>query len=226
MIKKRLLKDRSAFLSLDVILYIFKILFAIIVLTALMVMVKHFIQEDVDIIQAEANLFFYRTLFSKNGLSYFDPITESVHVGILDLEKIHNLNIDGYLNDTIAFGDKDKRHIAARFEIYNSDGDLVKRFYFNQNFFENLYPLISSGRGPSAVQYVEKSLYILLYNKKYHDLLELDNKISSYKLDSATHQSKIIDLTSEKQEILSQTSYDSNSLMPGKLIISVVKQNT
>jgi len=57
-------------------------------------MLSYYFGFSIDTKVAEAGVFTQRIVYSPNGLSYHDPLSNKVYPGIIDLEKFNNPILD------------------------------------------------------------------------------------------------------------------------------------
>lgn len=197
--------------TVNAVYYMWKIFVIVIVVTAALVILKAFIRTDVEVVEAEAHMFFYRLLYQEGGLSYHDG--SRVYPGVIDLDRFLNqTSFEEELDQRIYY---DNDHIAAEIELYNMSGSLIGKAYFNKKHYFDTLPLSYHGEGPGAATRVVHVLYVLLKDQsilKERSLLAsgLDDDYISYRLD----------------QLHDDPSFEDRRLGQGRLVVTIVKQNT
>lgn len=173
----------ASMISITYIQYFFKILFTIILMTAIVFLVSAYIKVDIDTIESEANIFYNRIIFAKGGISYYDSDLDKVYPGLIDINHFTDPDLPDKLESLISFTEKDKRRMAARIALYDAQG-LVHEVFHNEKHYTYLLPLSYQGTGPGASTRVDHVLYArIMDSKKIEDRKkETDSKILPGKL--------------------------------------------
>tara|TARA_Y100000294_G_C8551605_1_gene335524 strand:+ start:928 stop:1530 length:603 start_codon:yes stop_codon:yes gene_type:complete len=116
------MKNKKSQITQLVMYYIPRIFFTIIVLFSVITLIRGYIVTQVDIQQAEAEIYAQSVLFSKHGISYYNPNLNKVNLGIFDISDLKQLETN--MNENLFFGEKyDKKinRFAAKITYYFDD---------------------------------------------------------------------------------------------------------
>ena len=91
--------------------FIMRVIFLIIVLTAILFLINSYIRTEVQTFDAEASLFIQRVLYSKNCLAYQDESTGQVYPGIVEYASLASDEFQERLAQCADY--HDSRHLAA-----------------------------------------------------------------------------------------------------------------
>jgi len=202
------------------IAFIPRILFLIIVLTAIYILVNSYIKVEVDTFDAESNLFIQRVLYSRNSISYLDKETGQLYPGIIDVAKLATIEED--LKKSMSYSDS--RHLAARFVITNMLEEQVAVFYYNKDWFERWFPLIDM-KGPGGVKSASKKLYMLLKDKSLVDVMLLEKKVNIDSSSPDAESQDNVQLLKTRLESLKAGAKD-RSFVPAYLEVTVIIPNS
>ncbi|MFH0870027.1 MAG: hypothetical protein V1866_03140 [archaeon] len=106
------------------------------------VLIDMLIKTGVDVKPIQAEVGFYRILYSPNAITYQDNLTGAVYPGVIDLLKFNDTTIDALMKYSY------EKQLCARFRIMkmqNGKWVLEKEAYFSKVWFERLEPLASAG---------------------------------------------------------------------------------
>jgi len=135
--------DKQGLVTFNLLMWIPRIIFLVVVLITVITLVNLFATTNIQIHEAQLELFTQEIIYSPQGLAYFDLESNRVYPGIIDKKK-----------QNITFLTNQK--IAARITIENNT-----LYYPDEKSYKRLAPLEGRG-GPGGVEAKEKSLYILL----------------------------------------------------------------
>lgn len=151
---------KKALHTMEIIFWIPRIIFLIIVMFALMFLLRHFIFTTVDISEVRATTFIHRSLYSPNGLSYLDEATGRIYTGIIDLEKFKDSTT---LENSIFYGEKNTE-VAAKFELVDEETNKLHILYYNQDKYEDWKKFHKLGytKGPGGFRSYTKKFNVLI----------------------------------------------------------------
>lgn len=150
------IKNKKAEISQQVIYYIPRIIFTIFLVVSPVVIIRSFIADKIDIREAETAVFSETLLYSKNGISYYNPEIDRIYPGIIDINNLED--IQKRMNKKLIFGKSAK--IGARITYYFDeienypDPKKQKSIYYNEHQFNNLAPF--EGLSGSGGSYINK----------------------------------------------------------------------
>jgi len=155
--------NKKGDISFNTILWVPKIIFAIIVLFTIVLLIRSFIVTELDIFNAEADIFVQRILMSRNGISYIDPDLDRTYPGIIDENAFRSVDIDTILNTSIYYGDTNKK-IAANITLIRENGEFVRSIIYNPDYFYRWKELLRAHwvRGPGGVRGKTKDIQVLI----------------------------------------------------------------
>lgn len=146
--------DRQGTLAFWLVSFIPRIIFLIMVLGSIMIVLSRFQRSTIETELAEAEVFLAALLHSPNGLSAYDPLTGRWLPGIVDPAKLEA----GRLEAAYAYEPNDM--IAARLELFDLKGQLIKSAFYNEGRWRRWEPIKGiPGRG--GVSNFTKELYVL-----------------------------------------------------------------
>jgi hypothetical protein len=202
--------------------FIMRVIFLIVVLTAILFLINSYIKTEVHTFDAEASLFIQRVLYSKNCLAYHDETTGQTYPGIIEYASLASEDFQEQLAGCANY--RDSRHLAARIEIFDEDNNSLLTHHFNKQWYEHWIELVGFP-GFSGSQSMSRTIYILLKDRREIRMRQLQDEIDSLKLDSWAR-----DIVKGKQAELDRLR-DSPSerdllMVPGYLKITVVMPNS
>lgn len=161
--------NKKSQISQLVMYYIPRIFFTTIVVFAIVVLVRAFIVSEVNVTVAEAEIFGQALLYSKNGISYYEPKIDRVFPGIIDISDLNKT--EKKINEHLYFGEKlgkKVNRVGARITYY-LDNDLNNtKIYYNKQFFRFLEPW-EGVKGPGG-SYISRKQFdtIFRYNNEFY----------------------------------------------------------
>ncbi len=153
------MKNKKSTTTFEVIMWIPRILFLVVLMFAIMLLIRSFVNTTIDSSELQANIFANRILYSPNAVSYFDPDTQRVYPGIVDADKINAAINDKSLEKSIYYGKKNLE-IGAKFSVNDMKENKID-FFYNEDFFKEQEKIAGSGftEGPGGAR-----LYVKNYN--------------------------------------------------------------
>jgi hypothetical protein len=147
--------------TFNTLMWIFKIFFLVIVLFTVVLLVRSFIVTELDVFNAEADIFMQRVIMSRNGISYYDSDIDRLYPGIIDMTKFGKLN--EILNSSISYGDENSK-IAANFILVDEKNTTVAAAVFNPYFYERWKQMLNAQwiKGPGGVKSTTKQISVLI----------------------------------------------------------------
>lgn len=124
----------------------------------ILVLISVFVVTNIKISGVELDIFNQRLLTSPNGLSYYDPLSNRVYPGIID---INNFNSEELLNDRIIYKDP---QIASKIILIDKSSNKQSTAYYNKNQFENWNPL-TVAQGPGGADNSMLNMYVIIREK-------------------------------------------------------------
>jgi hypothetical protein len=207
----------------DVMNYLWKIFLIIIVFIFVLIVANSALNMSFDTFETEANILSYRLLYSKDGISYYDPEVERVYPGIIDLEKfVDTKQIEEKLIETIDYT-ADPDHLVARMEIFDNELWNLEPVYLNRKYFLRWYPIaMAEGKGKGAASIIEKTYYVLLKDNRTRRLWLLEN----FKEDTELRRSWDTLIKPQYDNLKENYNYADVQYIPAKLVITIVRPNS
>lgn len=140
---------KKALISFNLLMWIPRIIFMVIVIFSIMLLVGSYFKVEIIVSEAESELFIQRLLHSPHGISYFDPLSNRVYPGIINLD---NLDL---LNKSIFYGEQ--KQIGAKLTIEDLDENLLAEHIYNNIVYRRI---AQEGKGGADV--MRKSMYVLV----------------------------------------------------------------
>ena len=162
------MKNKKAITTFEMLMWIPRIFFLVVLMFAVITLIRSFITTTVDVSELQANIFAKRILYSPNAISYFDSDLRRTYPGIIDFNKFKSQSIDKFLEKSVYYGIKN-REIGANLLLKDLSENSDISVFYNEDFFKEQKKLADSGftEGPGGAK---------LYIKKY-DVLILKNNI-------------------------------------------------
>ena len=147
----------------NVLMWFFKIFFLIIVLFSLVLLIRSFIITELDIFNAESDIFIQRILMSRTGISYYDKDVDRLYPGIIDIGRFTLPTIERILNESIYFGTENKK-IAASLTLKNEIGTTIKTIIFNSDFYFTWEKMYKAQwlKGPGGINVKARKFEVLI----------------------------------------------------------------
>ena len=151
--------NKKAIYSEDAVLMIFNLLLLIIVAVVLVFLINIFTVNELNTQRLEAEVLKDRVLYSKNCISYYDSEIDRSYPGIIDIKKFN----EATLNDCLYFKEEN-RNIAAKIMLTTSKNYDYKTIYYNQNWYDSWYPLVSIP-GPGGTKAFAYTINVLVLSE-------------------------------------------------------------
>jgi len=154
--------NKKGNLVFNTLMWIFKIFFVVIVLFTLVFLIRSFISTELDIFNAEADIFIQRLFMSRNGISFYDENIGRLYPGVIDKNSFLLSNIEDRLNYSIYYGIENKR-IAANITLMDSQGT-IRSVIYNPDYYDRWKMLVKALwiRGPGGVRPKTKEFNVLI----------------------------------------------------------------
>lgn len=170
--------NKRAIISFEMLMWIPRILFLVIVMFSVVILIRSFVVEKVDVTELEANIFANRLLYSQNSISFVDEDTERVYPGIIDLTKFNSKEMESLLLKSIFYGDNNRK-VGAKITLKNPEDNKDTSLFYNRAFYDEKRTLIDSwgnAKGPGAsTSFIKKLDVLILEKSKLHNgILTLD----------------------------------------------------
>jgi len=131
---------------LDMMAHIPKMIILAVIIFVVYSLITSGIRNEINVFNAESELIIQRLLYSKEGLSYYDPDINRLMIGTIDINKFS----DNSLQSMLGFNTLDQ-HLAARFTL--STEKEKKYAFINQEWFFKWLPLTGKlGVGGKGIQ--------------------------------------------------------------------------
>lgn len=89
-IKKESWNKKAVSAYFQLIFIFFRMFVLIFVMFSIIFIVHYFIERHIDVIDGELNVFADYLYYSKQGVSYYDPVAKRLYPGIVDYEELKN----------------------------------------------------------------------------------------------------------------------------------------
>ncbi len=139
--------NKKAIISFNVMNFIPKIIFLVVVVLSIVFIVKSFVVTDIDIRSAEAYVLINRIIYSPYGIAYYDKSIDRVYPGIIDLANFNTQRLEKAIVPV--------EHIAAKLSLVNQG----KRIFYNEGTYNNLYSMLNVEGGSKEIT---NELYVLV----------------------------------------------------------------
>lgn len=155
---------KKAQISFNMIAWLPKLFFLLIVIFSIMILVMSHITWEVDTADAQMDIFMQQLLYSRNSLAYVDPDTDRVYPGIVDLG-IFEIGIEERLSKSVFYGEEN-RIIAAEIVLKDLNGNVEEKISYNPEFFAEKKVLLEAGwpKGKGGIESKQHTTYVLIKN--------------------------------------------------------------
>jgi len=143
---------KKGLLSFNMLMWIPRIIFMVIVVFSILLLIGSYFKIEIVISEAESELFAQRLLYSPHGISYYDPLSNRVYPGVIDLNNL------GLLNKSVFYGEQ--KQIGAKLNITDLNGKLLAENIYNDVVYRRI-----AQEGKGGVDVLRKSLYIIVKNE-------------------------------------------------------------
>lgn len=228
----------KGFLGAEMFSFLVKFLITGVVFVVFVMLIKSQLDLDVDIAETEAEVFFYKSIYAKNGISYYDDQLDLVHPGIVDLKNVIDQKdpIEKRLESLYSYSAQDSSFIAAKYEIQNDAGQTIDTFYYKEDLFTRIEPLSYGGDGPGSSRRIVHALYVLLSDSELVKAID-GSTYQNIKLRKSTNNAKSSSISTinsldadqkQIQELVEKKKLESvnnQNLIQGRLVVTIVVQN-
>ena len=143
---------KKALMEFNVMMWIPRIIFMVIVIMSILLLVGTYFKMELTTARAESELFINRLLYSPHGISFYDPYSNRLYPGIIDL---NNLDL---INKSLFY--EENTHIGAKLTFTDiSNNILAERIYYNL-----VYRRIAQEE-KGGVDVFRKSLNVIIKNE-------------------------------------------------------------
>ena len=154
--------NKQAIITFEMLMWIPRIIFLVFVMFAVIILIRSFIVEKVDVAELEANIFANRLLYSPNSISFTDHDTGRVYPGIIDSNKFKAGIAEQQLAKSIYYGNSN-RVVGAKIALKNMDNSEENVVFYNKEFYDEKKILVDSRltEGPGGARSYMKKLNVL-----------------------------------------------------------------
>ncbi len=156
---------KKGFVVWDIAIWVYRFLYMILVILMTVFFVNVMYTSEVNIQGTASGVYTQQFLYSRNSISYEDPLTLRAYPGIIDIERLNTSRLSE------AFVLENKELFGARFTLkqFPETENLVAQAYYNQQWFERVAPLSTlSVQGPGGAYLVTQN-YLVRYLDATHE---------------------------------------------------------
>jgi competence transcription factor ComK len=135
-------KYKKSTISMEMILWVIRFMFLIVVVLSISFVVNYFITKNIDTFDLEATVFANNILLSKN-LAFYDEDTGRLYADIIDLEKFKSASSGENLESEINFG-KNKK-IGAKISLKSLNNTDYGNVFYRKDFYEEKKVIVDAG---------------------------------------------------------------------------------
>jgi hypothetical protein len=157
--------DKKSLISFNMIIWIPRIIFLVVVIMSIMLIVNLFIKTEIDTAQIEADLLLYQLVYSPHGISYHDPFSNRIYPGEIDI----TTSSPPYFQKILNISFYTKRKIAAKIEIQNLDTNQKTESFFDPWGRFSKWIVLEGIKGIGGVDVFRKETYVLLRDQNKVD---------------------------------------------------------
>lgn len=154
---------RKASISFQTLIWIVRIIFIIIMCFSVVFMIGAFISTNIDVFEAEADIFFQRLIHSKNGLSYYDGEVGRLYPLVIDIEKLKSDSFKEELEKAVYYGDENKQ-VGARIHVQDLEKKINYTLFYNKEFYNSKKVLVDAKltEGPGGARAITREVSVLI----------------------------------------------------------------
>jgi len=153
-------KKAEATITEEMGYWIPRLVFVIITALSIYILTSIFIQTEISVLNTDAELLSDRLLYSSYGISYYDPLSNRIYPGIIDISKLKDTSI---LEKAIFYGDK-STYLGAKITLTDNQGNIIGESIYNNNAYRRIAEKGLKGKG--GVELKEKEIYVLARDDK------------------------------------------------------------
>ncbi len=158
---------KKAEISSELVLAIPRFIFLIIVLFSVVLLIKAFVKEKIEVKELESSIFFQRVLFGKGGIVWYDEASQRMHPGTIDLERFREAGNPqtqtNFLDNIFATYGEGNPILAAHLVLEMEGKPPLEAYYNKQNYFRWEPRTLSTVTGGSAsVSSSKHASYVLV----------------------------------------------------------------
>ncbi len=162
---KALFIGRKGFIDSTWLFLFFRFIVVCAVAIAMVILVKTYIANEIDIQEMHADLFAYNLLNAKGGLSYYDSSLDRVYPNIISVSAFQDTaTLEEKLNARMDY--REHVVIAAELQLFTAEDELLGTAYYNKEWYERwivLARVFWKGAG-STTAYAENKTVLLRYD--------------------------------------------------------------
>jgi hypothetical protein len=146
--------------TFQILMMIPRLVFLVIVMFSIIFLINSYLVESIQIFDAEADLFTANTLYVISDVNNY---TNTIETGIIDLQDFKSGKIEEKLNQSIYYGD-DNRKIAANITLKDSNKNDLSSFIYNPEKYDEWDIKVKAfwNNGPGGVQSKVNNIYVLI----------------------------------------------------------------
>lgn len=129
-----LFMGKKGFIDSTWIFLFFRFIVVCAVAIAMVILVKTFIANDIDIQEMQADIFAYNLLNEKDGLSYYDTSLDRVYPGIILISLFQETaTLEKKLDARMDYGEHPV--VAAELQLFTAEDELLGTAYYNKEWY-------------------------------------------------------------------------------------------
>ena len=136
-----------------------RLFFLIAVVLSIVILAKATIKTEIDVFDANSEIFFQRIVYGNDGFSYIDNNINRLYPAIIDIERFKNQNME----KAFYYGDEN-REVGARIILRDFEGTIQESIKYNQEFYDEKDVLVRADwtEGKGTVRSTTKKVYVLI----------------------------------------------------------------
>jgi len=166
---QQIIKTKKAAVSFHLLQTIPRMIFLIIVLFSVMLLVRQYVVDKLNVQNLQAEVFIDRFLYSPSGIIYYDAELKQYVPGTIDINKFNDEHINSFINyDSPTF-------ISANISLFDLKGNVVKSAAYNKEKYKDWLPIAKTQRtGPGGFKRITKSIIVNYNAGKNSGILRFD----------------------------------------------------
>ena len=144
--------NKKALMQFNVMMWIPRLVFMVVVISSILLLVGLYFKMELTVSRAESELFMQRLLYSPHGLSFYDPYSNRIYPGIID---VNNLDL---INKSLFYGEN--KHIGAKLTLTDMNNNVLAE----RTYYYLVYRRIAQ-EGKGGVDVFRKALNVVIKNE-------------------------------------------------------------
>jgi hypothetical protein len=161
--------NKKGQISFNGVLYVTRFIFLIVVIISFILLIRHFVVQNLNVQTIQSEVFANRVLYSQDGILYHDDELNRDVPGMIDNKKLTNDTLNNMMNYT------DKSFIAAEINLFDINNNKLVTARYNEKTYANWVPIAKTKlEGAGGIKLIKKTQLVnyISEDKIYLGILE------------------------------------------------------